>query len=64
MRFKTHISIMYYKHIIESYGIFFLILDGLAWIKLVLALMGKFGISASFGVMIVYTNELFPTNIR
>lgn len=43
------------------------ILGGLApirWMQVTLAIIGKFGASASFFVVFVYTSELFPTEIR
>ena len=29
-----------------------------------LVMLSKFGISASFSIIVVYTKELFPTNLR
>ena len=34
------------------------------WLSVSLFLIGKFGISASFGSIFVSTPETFPTNIR
>lgn len=36
----------------------------LAWLKLILIMIGKFGISMSFSLLYVYTTELFPTSLR
>ena len=36
----------------------------LSWVKLVLALIGKFGITDTFAIIVIYNNELFPTTIR
>ena len=37
---------------------------GLNWITVVLANVGKFGISAAFAVIYVWSAELFPTMVR
>lgn len=34
------------------------------WLVIVLFLVGKIGITASFGVLYVYTAELYPTVMR
>jgi len=36
----------------------------LRWLQISLALVGKFGATASFAVVFVYTAEMFPTEIR
>ncbi|XP_070567954.1 organic cation transporter protein-like [Ptychodera flava] len=36
----------------------------LSWLRVTLAMIGKFGISASFGIVYVYSAELFPTPVR
>merc|ERR1711936_37718 len=38
--------------------------DSLRWLQVTLALVGKFGATASFAVVFVYTAEMFPTEIR
>jgi len=38
--------------------------DSLRWLQISLALVGKFGATASFAVVFVYTAEMFPTEIR
>jgi len=38
--------------------------DNLRWLQITLSLIGKFGASASFAIVFVYTAELFPTEIR
>ena len=34
------------------------------WLIVTLAMVGKFGISMSFGIMYVFTSELYPTMVR
>ena len=36
----------------------------LLYVKVTLALVGKFGATGSFAIVFVYTAELFPTEIR
>ena len=36
----------------------------LAFVKIILSLIGKFGTAAGFAVVFVYTAELFPTPVR
>ncbi|XP_077984187.1 organic cation transporter protein-like [Glandiceps talaboti] len=36
----------------------------LVWLRITLAMIGKFGISSSFGIVYVYGAELFPTPVR
>eukprot|EP00092_Neocalanus_flemingeri_P029516 GFUD01032052.1.p1 GENE.GFUD01032052.1~~GFUD01032052.1.p1 ORF type:complete len:317 (-),score=69.35 GFUD01032052.1:68-1018(-) len=38
--------------------------ESLRWLQITLALVGKFGATASFAVVFVYTAEMFPTEIR
>jgi len=38
--------------------------ESLRWLQITLALIGKFGATASFAVVFVYTAEMFPTEIR
>jgi len=37
---------------------------GLRWLQITLSLIGKFGATASFAIVFVYTAEMFPTEIR
>ena len=39
-------------------------ITALKWITVVLANIGKFGISAAFAVIYVWSAELFPTMVR
>ena len=34
------------------------------WISVTLAMIGKFGIAASFGIIFLYASELLPTVVR
>jgi len=38
--------------------------ENLRWLQITFALIGKFGASASFAIVFVYTAEMFPTEIR
>merc|ERR1712037_431073 len=38
--------------------------EQLRWLQVALALVGKFGATARFAVVFVYTAEMFPTEIR
>lgn len=49
----------------ESFSLTFLSsLPDLSVIKTVLAMIGKFGITASLSIIYVYSAEVFPTVIR
>ncbi|XP_070567953.1 organic cation transporter protein-like isoform X2 [Ptychodera flava] len=37
---------------------------GLTWLRITLAMIGKFGISSSFSIVYIYAAELFPTPVR
>ena len=36
----------------------------MAWLSTLLAMLGKVGISVSFGTVYIYSAELFPTEVR
>ncbi|CAG5134164.1 unnamed protein product [Candidula unifasciata] len=38
--------------------------SGISWVTMVLSLVGKFGASAGFAVIYIFTAELFPTAMR
>ena len=48
------------KHYIDSFESVFLLLR----FQITLSLIGKFGATASFAIVFVYTAEMFPTEIR
>ena len=45
-------------------GIILSIFSALYWITVVLANVGKFGVSAAFAIIYVWSAELFPTMVR
>ena len=42
----------------------FIVISGLQWVTVILALLGKAGVTAAYAVIYVWTAELFPTVIR
>ncbi|XP_074650760.1 organic cation transporter protein-like [Tubulanus polymorphus] len=38
--------------------------DSLNWLSIIFTMIGKFGITCSFGTIFLYAGEIFPTNVR
>ena len=53
-----------YKSVCKYFNDCKIIFSALYWITVVLSNVGKFGISAAFAIIYVWSAELFPTNVR
>lgn len=48
----------------HSYNKLYIYLADNVWLVIIFSLVGKFGISAAFAVIFVYSAEIFPTEYR
>ena len=54
-------SLAMYHFMIHTYHVFF---TDPWWLTTIVSSIGKFSITAAFGIMYIFTNELFPTVVR
>lgn len=65
--FKRDISIQIHITIETNnilYSVILVYISASQWATVALSMIGKCGVSATFGIVFIYTPELFPTNVR